>query len=306
MSERILLDWDDEKVAGFEKKPVIAHHNLHEREMFSDEGLIDLLDRYPRERLGVYSFGTDPLKNTEIESGIATGLSGREILDAVQRGRMWLNLRKVDEHLPEYEQLREEMFGDLERQTPGLKTFRQDVGVLISSPGTQVYYHLDVPLVTLWQIRGVKNVWLYPPQPPFIENEDLERVVLRESEEEVPYRSEFDAECLLVEHKPGMMATWPQFGPHRIRNQDMMNVSLSCEFQTLRTVVQANAVYANGVLRRNFGWTPDLQKDGLPALYVKAAMARIFKILKLRKYFEYHKPKTFRIDPHAETGLSAL
>ncbi len=306
MAGRILLDWDQDKIDKFEREPVIAQHNLHERDMFTDDGLIDLLDRYPREKLGIYSFGTDPLRNTEIQSGIADGLSGKDILETVKRGRFWLNLRKADESLPEYATLRDEMFGDLMAQTPGLKTLKEDVGVLISSPGTQVYYHLDVPLVTLWQIRGVKNVWLYPPKAPFIGDEDLERVVLKESEEEVPFSHDFDGGALLVEHKPGMMATWPQFGPHRIQNQDVMNVSLSCEFQTLSSIVQANSVYANGVLRRNFGMHPEYLKDGQVGKYGKAVFARIFKILKLRKSFEFHKQKTFRIDPQATTGLSPL
>ena len=306
MSEHILTDWDAEKVAKFEREPVVAHHNLHKRDMFSDEGLIDLLDRYPREKLGIYCFGTDPLQNTEIEAGIADGISGKDILAVVKRGRLWLNLRKADRELKEYAELRDAMFGDLMAQTPGLKTFREDLGVLISSPNTQVYYHLDVPLVTLWQIRGTKKVWLYPPKPPMLYDEDLERVVLKESEEEIPYQTSYDDNALLVEHQPGMVATWPQFGPHRIRNENMMNVSPSCEFQTMRSVVQANAVYANGVLRRNFGLSPSIYSDSDTVKYLKAASARFFKILKLRKSFEFHKQKTFKIDPDAETGLRAL
>ena len=85
MSEHILTDWDAEKVAKFEREPVVAHHNLHKRDMFSDEGLIDLLDRYPREKLGIYCFGTDPLQNTEIEAGIRNK-GNIEVLSGLNEG----------------------------------------------------------------------------------------------------------------------------------------------------------------------------------------------------------------------------
>ena len=303
MTQTILTDWDAAKAAAFEKENIVARHRLHQREMFSDEGLIDLLDRYPREAMGIYTMGLDPLDSKSFRAGNAPDLSGRELFQAIHEGRIWVNMRKANEHLPDYHALTREMFDALEEQTPGLKTMKQDTSILISSPNAQVFYHLDVPLVTLWQVRGVKNVWLYPPETPFLEDDDLETVVLKESEEEVPYALSFDDGAQKVRLEPGMMATWPQNGPHRIVNEDMVNVSLSCEFQTMKSVVRANAIYTNGVLRRNFGLHPAIAKDGMLSLYAKAAIARIFKKLKFRKAFAYQIPRTFVVDPTSEQAV---
>lgn len=306
MSAQILTDWDAEKAQGFSKKNIIAKHNLHEREMFSDDGLIELLDRYPREQLGIYTMGKDPTKRQALRAGTAEGLSGSDILEAVKHGRIWLNLRKANLALPDYRDLCADMFGDIEAQSPGVKTFKQDMGVLISSPDVQVYYHFDVPLVTLWQVRGVKRVWLYTPKEPFLLDEDIERVVLKETEEEVPFELAFDDSAQIIDLEPGLMATWPQFGPHRIVNHGVMNVSLSCEFQTYMSLVRANAAYANGVYRRNFGMTPSIYGNSGAELHFKAFSARVFKMLKLRKAFEYQIPKTFKIDPGADLGFSEV
>ena len=305
MSGQILTDWDAEKSAVFGKQAIIAQHNLHQRDMFSDEGLIELLDRYPRHKLGIYTMGTDPLGTETIQAGTAEGLSGKDIMEAVHRGRFWLNLRRTSDEFDDYHTLCDDMFDDLEDKS-GENIFKRDVGVLISSPGIQVFYHLDIPMVTLWQLRGSKRIRLYKPERPFLENIDLERVVLRESEEEIPFRLDFDDQALTIDLEPGMMVTWPQFGPHRIVNHDVVNVSLSCEFQTYMSILRSNSVYANGVLRRNFGMNPMFENDGVLGTHTKAIAARLFKILKLRKSFEYHKPKTFKIDPSAERGLSEL
>ena len=305
MAEAILTDWDAEKTSAFQNDKLIARHNLHELDLFTDDGLIELLEAYPREKLGLYTMGTDPEGADSFKAGNAQGVSGKDILDVVKRGRVWLNLRKTDQELPVYGKLREQMFQEVDEKT-GVKTMKQDLGVLISSPGVQVFYHMDIPLVLLWQVRGAKRVWLYDAKPPFIKDSELEGIVLRETEEEVPFDLSWDDQAKIVDLEPGMVATWPQFGPHRVQNHDVLNVSLSCEFQTWMSLIRANALYANGVFRRNFGMTPTIVDNRAAELHVKAFAARIFKILKLRKSFEYQIPRTFKIDPDTETGVRWL
>ena len=43
----------------FGRRPVLANHNLHEHELFSDAALIELLDRFPREHLYALTMGND-------------------------------------------------------------------------------------------------------------------------------------------------------------------------------------------------------------------------------------------------------
>src|ERR1700733_10919826 len=98
--------------------------------------------------------------------GTADRLTGAELMAAVRQGRIWLNLRHANEYLDEYGELCEEVFADKEAHVKGLRTFRRDLGILTPSPGAMVFSPLDVPLSSLWQIRGTKRIWFYPRREP--------------------------------------------------------------------------------------------------------------------------------------------
>lgn len=307
MSNHILTDWDNEKAAGFGKRPVVANHNLHQRKMFSNDGLADLLDRYPREAFNLYTMDNTPEGSKDsFRRGVVGDLSGEEILEAIKRGMLWVNLRRANDHVEAYDELCDEMFGELDARTPGLKSFKRDMGVLISSPNARVFYHLDIPLVTLWQIQGEKTIYVYPTGSPFVRDEHLEGIVLGETEEEIPYDPAFDEKAQVIKLTPGTMVSWPQNAPHRIDNGDCVNVSLSCEFLTRPALVRANALYTNGVLRRRYGKNPNIAADGMAASYAKAAFARVHKLVGNRSSFQTIVEPSFTIDLNAENSVRDL
>jgi hypothetical protein len=293
----MISDWTPEKGRALTRENLAFAHNLHERPMFSDEGLAELLDRYPRDKLGVFTMGEDPVAWTTWRRGSAGSLSGEQLLAAAQAGRIWLNLRETNRLLPQYARLCDEIFADKAAHAPGLKTFKRDLGVLISSANAQVFYHLDVALVSLWQIRGEKRVWVYPPADPFVTDEALERILLRETAEQFAFDPAWDAGAELYELTPGRMVTWKQNAPHRIENGPMLNVSLSIEFMTPQALLRANVIYANAVLRRRLGARrPRIQGGFTPAAVAKLAVARGAKALKLHKPNPRVLPQTFRLD----------
>lgn len=298
----IIRDWTPDKVYAFGKEVQTYEHDLHTRPMFDDAGLADLLDRYPREKLGVFTMGEDPREWRTWRRGTAGGLPGRVLLEMAREGRIWLNLRATNDYLPDYAALADEVFAEKEAQVPGLHTMKRDLGVLISSPNAQVFYHLDVPMVSLWQIRGVKKVWAYPVEQPFVGAEALEAIVLRETAEQFAFDPAWDAGAVRVELTPGRMLTWPQNAPHRIENGPMLNVSLSMEFMTPSALMRANVIYANGLLRRRLGAHPRIQPGFSPVGLAKVAAARAAKALKLQKAHERVLPVTFDL----ESGVPGL
>lgn len=301
----IISDWTKEKARAFSRETLAFRHGLHERPMFDDAGLVSLLDRYPRDKLGVFTMGEDPVDWGSWRRGEAGDLSGQELLDAAKAGRIWLNLRKTNDYLPDYAELEREIFAEKEAEVPGLRTFKRDLGMLISSANAQVFYHLDVPLVSLWQLRGRKTVWLYPVADPYIGEPQLERIVLKETAEQFAYDPAWDAGATAFEMEPGVMVTWPQNAPHRIENGPMLNVSLSIEFMTPPAVMRANVLYANGVLRKT-GARPRLQAAPHPAALAKIALARGVKASGLSKTFQKNLASTFRVDPAAPNAIAPL
>ena len=180
------------------------------------------------------------------------------------------------------------------------------MGLLISSPNAQVFYHLDATPVTLWQLRGEKRMWVYPRQAPFVTDEEIERIVLRETAEQFPYRPDFDAGAQVHEMTPGVMVSWPQNAPHRLVNGPMLNVSLSIEYLTPAAMLRANVIYANGVMRRRLGARPKVAEGYTPANLAKFGLARAAKALKLQKATAVKTAPSFRLQPGRPGELAAL
>lgn len=285
--------WPEDVSARFGAETLVVQHGFHKHPMFDDKGLASLLDRYPRDKLGVFTMGNDPVDWRSWRSGKPSDLSGPELLKGVEEGRIWLNLRAANHYLEDYAALSDQIFVEKESQIQGLKTMKHDLGVLISSPNAQVFYHLDSALVSLWQIRGTKYVRVYEPSAPFARPEQIEAVILRETPEQLPFDPAWDEVATTIELQPGMMVTWPQNAPHRIVNGPMVNVSLSLEFMTPAALLRANVIYANGVLRRRFGMQPAIQKGLDPRAIGKFGLARVFKALNVQKAHQFKLPLSF-------------
>ena len=268
----VVTHWDPEEVAGFERRLIDFRHTLHERPMFSDEGLAAILSRYPREALGVFTMGEDLEDWQSWRRGSAGAMTGERLLGAVQQGRLWLNLRHADEHLPEFTDLCAEIAAEKERVFK-TKVLNRDLGLLISSPNARVFYHLDVPLSSLWQVRGQKRIWFYPRTEPYVQPAWLERCVHGTAEGQMPFKPAWDDIAESRTLNPGDMITWAQNCPHRVDNGAMMNVSVSMEYMTPRARVRANVLHANGLLRSRLGWTPKIQTRPGPAMAAKLALA---------------------------------
>lgn len=291
-----LINWNQENQKDFGDKNQIINHKLHESEIFSDDGLIELIDNYPKKDLEIFTMGYNPHGWGEWFLGRRNDLSGKELLKAVKEGRLWLNLRRTNLSNPKIAEIAERIFAEIKEKT-GVTTFKEDMGLLISSPKAHVYYHADTPLVMLWQIRGVKKVFLYPAEDPFISDNEIEAINLRENDEQLKFNKEFDKSAFVHDLKPGEFLTWKQNCPHRIENEDCLNVSFSIEFLTTKAAWRANLIYANGCLRRYFGLNPSIHNSNKLLEPFKIIYARIVKLLGGYKGNKNLPKPSFSINP---------
>jgi hypothetical protein len=294
----VVTPWPQANIDGFEREIIRFRHSLAERPLFADEGLVRVLDRYPREALGVFTMGHDVEDWRSWRRGVADGLSGEKLLEAVKAGRLWLNLRHANDHLPEFADLCAEIAAEKEAhfKTPILN---RDLGLLVSSPSAQVFYHLDVPLSSLWQVRGSKQIWFYPRREPFVDPAWLERCVLATAEGQMPFSAAWDADATTFKLGPGDMVTWPQNMPHRVDNAPEMSVAVSMEYVTPRARLRANVLHANGLLRQAFGWNPPIEDRFGPAMAAKLALAKAHKAWTARRKPEFILPEAFQVEPKA-------
>lgn len=289
------IDWHIMRGAADETELFCAEHTLQTLPLFSDSALEALLDAYPRERLGIWTFGAYGEGEDRPVRGTANGLTGAEIMQAVRGGRIWLNLRATNDLIRDYAGVADDIFDSLQARM-GHRAIKRDMSVLISSPGIHVHYHLDIPLVALLQIRGTKALHLYPATDRFAPTERLEAIALGEGDESLFFDPSFEEAAQKVELSPGTGLSWPQNAPHRVQNGDMVNVSLSCEFMTWPALFRANALYANARLRRSIGARPGRPGEPGVATFGKVVLARAMKRLERRKPGPADTPAGFALD----------
>lgn len=299
------VQWPDNTKSQFGKDVLQAAFEPATDLSFNDDDLAALLDAYPREHLGIWTFGEHREGDAPAVRGAAPDASGAEIIAALHRGCIWLNLRDANQHLCELKPVAKDIFDSLQ-SAAGRKVFSRDMGLLISSPKVHVHYHLDIPYVALFQLRGQKRIWLYPAEEDFAPCDKIEDMVHMRKEEDLPFRAAFDAQATIIDLKPGMGLTWPQTAPHRVQNEDCLNVSLSCEFMTTSALVHANALYANDLLRRQLKRHPQRPGQSVVSDLGKAAIARAMKVLSRRGPRRSPTPVTFHIDPSAKSGLRTI
>lgn len=271
-------------------------HGFNETGLFGDEQLADLIDGYPREYYMITTM-TEAGGKAVWRNGDFDRASGKEVLAAIREGRLWLCLRRLDLIAPAYQQLVDNAFQQAELLDPMLKTSQHKSSLLISSPGARVLYHADIPMVALWHIRGRKRLWLYDAENPrHLPDTVLEGVILRETEEEIPYDPAWDAEAKAIDLEPGWAASWPQNAPHRVDNLDGLNVSITTDYFTPEARRKYGVYFANGMLRRRFGIAPrSTRSDGIGAL-AKCATALAMKKAGLHRQNEREMIKSFVLD----------
>lgn len=303
------LNWSAQEYADFGVKPQVNAHSYHELPWFSDSALIKLLDRYPRKNLQAHTMGTDPLVYDDWKQvNIHADTTGAEILAAVAKGRMWINLTHIEAHNENYAQLIDEMYAHLDEKCDHLENpVSTHSALLISSPGAQVYYHLDAEPNMIWHMRGQKNIWMYPAMDLDIMPQDfLEDIYSGEIDEDIPYNPEFDKLAMHALLNPGDAASWPHNAPHRIQNVDL-NVSLATSYATEAVHRRKYVQLANRFILRNLGIkNRSMREDGLSA-FVKSSLYRaVNRIRPFKRRAIANYLTDWQLDPEAPMGMRKL
>ncbi len=307
-----LVDWKSEQFAGVEEKIMTAKHNLHETNLFSDEGLIKLFDTHPEYDMDICTMGAASHGAEEWRNGDRNGTSSEALLDLLHQGRLWINLRNVATHHADVQRAVDVIYDEIEANKPGFKAQTRSANLLISSPGASVPYHLDVPVNMLWHLRGTKRVWVYPPfDTRFSPQEVVEKICAAEMSEDAPFDPSFDNAAEVFDAEPGQLLTWPQLTPHRVENTgDQLQVSLSTEHKNARAIRRINVHLANKFLRSTFGLPCKSFAVEGPAAHAKQALIRAVRKVRNLTVGEKQKknayPKTFKVDTTSPTGIVML
>ena len=227
----VFTDWRDHHADVWGNLPLKLRRRIHEHPLFSMQSLAKLVETYPREHYSLVQWGSHG-ESGSFREGELGGLSGEAVIDAIAKGRIWINLRNAPAVNPVYGELRDEIFAELGKRLPGFDPFTTKLGVLISSPKSRTLYHADLPGQSLWQIHGKKRVYVYPATGPFLTPSQIERVAISGVEVNMPYEDWYDEHAQVFDIGPGDMLHWELNAPHRVDNHDCLNVSMTIEWFT--------------------------------------------------------------------------
>ena len=229
-TNKIFSKWDQTHSELWAHQPIRLEHEMHKSPAFSMEDLAKLIEGYPREHYSLVQTGARGSKKLWREGDIGN-LSGREVIEAISRGGLWLNMRNVAAVDPRYGRLVDRMFEEIVAKVPDFEIPKgHQESILISAPDAQVYYHADMPGQSLVQIAGRKRVYVYPNSAPFITAEHLEDIALFNVEVDLPYKDWYDEHAKVLDICPGQMLGWQMNAPHRVENLDTFSVSMTISY----------------------------------------------------------------------------
>ncbi|MCV0428163.1 MAG: hypothetical protein K5905_22125 [Roseibium sp.] len=298
----VLSDWQDKHAQLFDRQNIKLNHRLRETGLFTEDAIGQLIEKAAPHQYSLNTMGFQKDVN-EWRHGEIQGISGREVINTIRAGRLWLNLFRIMEIDSKYDRVLDQIFGEFESFIPGLKTFKRNITLLVSSPKIQVYYHADIQGQSLWQLEGKKRVYVYPANDAFLTDESIEKILMQETEEEVPYQTWYDDHAEVHDLEPGQMMHWPLYGPHRVENHDCLNISVTTEHWTREIRNEFAVRYGNGVLRRIFGLKGLSTRPKGIHVYPKAAATLAWKRLKFEKARQVEKKVDFRLDPGSKEGI---
>ena len=158
---QIFPNWDSTHSELWGQQPIRLEHEMHKSPLFSSDQLARLIESYPREHYSlVQTRGRGPGRIWR--EGEIGNLNGHQVIEAIARGGLWLNLRNVGSVDARYRTVLDGMFEEVAAKVPGFHAPKHQAGILISSPDAQVHYHADLPGQGLIQISGRKRVYVYP------------------------------------------------------------------------------------------------------------------------------------------------
>jgi hypothetical protein len=299
-----MLDgWTNDHTARFQNEILTFRHRLEETGLFSDEALIDLLERHPANMLDVCTMGAtdDPLYPNKFRTGDFRDTSAADLLAAAKAGSIWVNVRKAMNIHADYNAVLKEMYGSLADAT-GNRAFNANGGILLSSPVARVPYHFDKTEVILWHVRGQKTVRVWPVNQEFIPDRAVEATLTNMIEDDLPYTPAFEEHATVIRLQPGQGATWPLNAPHRVDNETFC-VSVTTEYSTTESAMKSATMTSNATLRRYLGMNPLYEQDGAVARRIKSIAGRVIRKTPLAADSTHADMVTFKIDASVDGYL---
>ena len=266
---RPLIHFDQSNFKPFHICPVT--HDLSDHPLLQLSEIIKL-----SQRLKTFRFHDDQARAgtdfTNAPQSNPVDKDPRELLKDIENAKAWIALHNVQQD-DIYRGLIDEVLDSvrptLDPVDPGM--YSRAGWIFVTSPGAVTPYHMDHEHNFILQIKGTKEIHVFPTLNRSIVSERcLEIFHHNWSRELVTYSPEFEKDASVFNAGPGMGAYMPQTSPHWVKNGEEVSITISFTYYTKATQVRAAAHKTNYKLRR-LGMSPSPVGNNLLLDRVKAA-----------------------------------
>ncbi len=245
-----LLKWDHACAASLDRDIVMARHQLGELSLASDQRLSDLLERFPTDRIRVFTMGDNPAHPNQWQPQTFRAESGVKMLDQIRTGRLFVVLQGVADFEQNYRSVTSRLYEEIAECNPEFHSSALTADLVLASPGATQYFNVDHQPGFRFQLRGNQTVVSYPTTDSFVDATALENTVLDGATSGRYYEPEFEKSARRDTIQSGQLLSIPHPTPTRSEFSGDLCVWIQTRHHTPQSLQRRNIAAMNRVCQR--------------------------------------------------------
>ena len=268
-----------DKLTSLPEAPFAAQNALRRHPLFEPERIKRLLRTLPRECVEIRAVQRVGNGDEGYKRGaLLRDADPVDTFERLEEKPAWMLLHKTWAHDGDYNRLLHDYLNSLQSQCGEAAKGAIATGcwMFLSSGNIVVHFHADPDQSFLNQIRGSKNVYVYPAR--VVPETAIEEMIYREDQGPIKYNPDYERHIFKpVRLDPGASVFLPLYAPHRVTNDSSLSISWNVGFHTPHSLRRDRVHRVNWELRQ-MGMQPAHYNDSVFRDAVKAKLLVPFRI----------------------------
>ncbi len=241
----------------FDNTPFKFSHKILNHKALSIESLSKALPRMPKGHVK-YSKGFDDIGGDfdNAETTHKNNLTLKETIENIKTSNSYITVNRAEVD-PSFKELYDDLIEDAERMMKlkgvGTKALVPKIFLFIASPGAFTPFHLDRHTTFLFQMRGSKQVAVFPQFNPKVVEPTQRECYADYGGLDLTWSEEMDQYAYKFDFAPGEGIHIPFISGHYVKNgTEDVSISMSIIFRTKQSQTWLDAMGFNNRLRKHF------------------------------------------------------
>lgn len=255
MSQFRVLNLDQFDFSTFDQKSFSLSHNIKDHPALSLENLGKIVKSHPKDKL-LFSDGLNKLDNNfDYALDIEQSVDFEKVIENIKNNNSNYVAIKNPELNPSFKEIYDNINHDLslmlKKLNKGEKAIEPMLWIFIASPNAITPFHIDRFTNFIMQIRGSKELAVYPPRSSEVVPKDVTEAYIDWTGKSPLWKEETDHLATKYFFKPGEAVHIPFTSGHYVKNgSDDISITISVFFHSDETMRWTKAMKLNNRLKR--------------------------------------------------------